>query len=83
MGKLIDTDMFVNEIMGEPSGEIHYPAWCMDKVKKMPEAVVRCKDCGFYDTSEKDVFCKSLCKCKNLGCYMGANEFCSSGVRRK
>ena len=43
--------------------------------------VVRCKDCHFWNSFEKNIF--GECQCYIHGDYVGAEDFCSRGENRK
>ena len=67
--KLIDADALWMEF-------IHRMDYCddiLEIVDEMPEAVVRCKDCVFFESGIR-------CTLRNE--QTGYNDYCSRGIRR-
>ncbi len=46
-------------------------------VEKMPESIVRCKDCTHYDTEAE------LCRYPKYAMCREKNDFCSKGERKE
>ena len=73
--RLIDADVLLKrfELTSEANGNaIRYEIRCTPTVDAEP--VVRCKDCGEYQTKNRP-----FPRCRITGRMRGANDYCSDG----
>ena len=74
MTRLIDADSIPWLVEGV--GEI--PVITKEEIDQMPEAVIRCKDCKYWETDDDESFCS------DWGAYgTGAESYCSFAKRKE
>lgn len=77
--RLIDADALADALFNTRKD---YPQWVAETIGKMPEAVVRCKDCVFRN-AEKDRTGIPWIYCIHHKEYKPEDWYCADGNRRK
>ena len=82
MGKLIEADALLAEYDRLHVGE---PGRARKMIEDAPEAVVRCKDCIYWDTQDRST--GGIAKCNYYSAerycvYTNSKDYCSGGERK-
>ena len=76
--RLIDADALADALFEKRK---KYPQWVADTIGKMPDAVVRCKDCKYRGSEIRDGIKFAKCELKHN--WMPQNNwFCADGERK-
>lgn len=70
--RLIDADALADALFEKRK---NYPQWVADTIGGMPDAVVRCKDCKWWNSNLGEF-------CEKRNSYPGAEWFCADGERK-
>ena len=71
--RLIDADALADALFGTRK---NYPQWVADTIGNMPEAVVRCKDCKYFDVIKLTEFHRRIWPEDGPECYSCLNPRC-------
>ena len=86
--KLIDADdvlSLVDDITGDPGYRDAWQATIRRGIADLPEAVVRCENCIYWDTQDRSTGGVAKCNYQSVArflSYTDADDFCSHGERR-
>jgi len=77
--RLIDANALADALFEKRK---NYPQWVADTIGKMPDAVVRCKDCKHGYECEFDIKCENEDNPQMFGTRHKPDWFCADGKRR-
>ena len=77
--RLIDADALADVLFDKRK---NYPQWVADTIGKMPDAVVRCKDCQYAEVPILNYFKNTHRYCTKYELTEPKDWFCADGERK-